>query len=212
MLRRACDDTCWVPLLIVFRWTEKGLGTDLVVYLLNIMWSWKEIITHSDTFLKVTSPWGWVYEVYNQRVMSSGCDKLLHWGNPVLLCSTDFIFVCNDDINVWECTKQVHQGGKGDRCVYVCVCVFTGLYSGQYDQVMRWWSSNLGQGLLCLRPWHLAITTYSTPPTRPVLAAFLIVLFHPLLPPPISRCRRRSRRHTYYLHLLPTSFPGVEHC
>ena len=26
--------------------------------------------------------------------------------------------------------------------------LFTGLYTGQYDQIMRWWSSNLGQGLL----------------------------------------------------------------
>ena len=31
---------------------------------------------------------------------------------------------------------------------HLYVCVFTGLRDGQYDRIMRWWSSNLGQELL----------------------------------------------------------------
>ena len=30
----------------------------------------------------------------------------------------------------------------------MCVCVFTGLRTVQYDRIMRWWISNLGQVLL----------------------------------------------------------------
>ena len=35
-------------------------------------------------------------------------------------------------------------------CLYLSMFlfVFFGLRTGQYDQIMRWWSSNLGQGLL----------------------------------------------------------------
>ena len=32
--------------------------------------------------------------------------------------------------------------------VCVCVCVFTGVRTGQFDRNMRWWNSNLGKGLL----------------------------------------------------------------
>ena len=42
-MSRACDETCQVPFMRVFRWTEKGLGPDPTIHLLNIMWGWKAI-------------------------------------------------------------------------------------------------------------------------------------------------------------------------
>ena len=38
-------------------------------------------------------------------------------------------------------------GVKDMMCV-MCVCVFDGIRTGQYDRIMRWWSINIGQGLL----------------------------------------------------------------
>ena len=32
--------------------------------------------------------------------------------------------------------------------IYFHFGVITGLWTGQYDRIMRWWGSNLGQGLL----------------------------------------------------------------
>ena len=49
MLSRACDETCWVTLLRVFRWTEKEIGPTPAVSLLNIECSWKTIISHPST-------------------------------------------------------------------------------------------------------------------------------------------------------------------
>ena len=38
----------------------------------------------------------------------------------------------------------------------VCVCVHvTGLQAVQYDQIMRWWGSNLGQVLI--HPYNLSL-------------------------------------------------------
>ena len=46
MLSRAFDETFLVPLLIFSRCMGKGLRSDPVVPLLNIMWGWKVIIPH----------------------------------------------------------------------------------------------------------------------------------------------------------------------
>ena len=45
-MSRACDETCKVTLLRVFRWMEKGLEPEYTISFLEIMWGWKAISPH----------------------------------------------------------------------------------------------------------------------------------------------------------------------
>ena len=63
-----------------------------------------------ETFLKAKLSGGWIYEVISQRVMRVVCGRMLSWKAHVLLLSPAYLYVWNEDINVWLCTQQAHQG------------------------------------------------------------------------------------------------------
>ena len=53
------------------------------------------------------------------------------------------------------------------------VYVFTGLRTDRYSQIMRWWSSNLGQILLKYYTLPLVVTTLILSPCTTCLSRFL---------------------------------------
>ena len=66
-------------------------------------------------------------------------------------------------------------------------CVFTSLRNEQYDRTMRWWSSNLGQGLLQYYKLLLVITTFILYPLPTCLIRFLDSFTPPpQIPPPTN--------------------------
>ena len=63
-------------------------------------------------------------------------------------------------------------------CV-LCVCVLTGLQTGQCDQIMRWCSYSLVQVLLQSQTMSLYKTLFYPPPSPPVSTIFCISVFFP---------------------------------
>ena len=101
--------------------------------------------------------WLWYQNYYYHYVK---CTPLM----THILCLTNIISLC---VVIWKVDKNSvyveHQERIKNCMVCVCQCVFTGFQTRQYDQIMSWWGSNLGQGLISLRLFRLVITTYSSP-------------------------------------------------
>ena len=73
----------------------------------------------------------------------------------------------------------------------VCVCVFTGIQSGQCVQILRLWCYNLGKLPLLTNTLLLSSQLILAPPAPPVSAAFLghsVFLLHPNTPSSASIC------------------------
>ena len=86
------------------------------------------------------------------------------------------------------------------------VVVFTGLWTGQHDQIIRWWSSNLGQVLLKSQNMLLVITTYYVPLhnlSQPLLGQFYFPL--PDTNPHNQRSPLQDLSSTTAPHLLSRS-------
>ena len=73
--------------------------------------------------------------------------------------------------------------------------MFTGIRTGKYDQIVRWWSSNLFKGLLQSHTLLLALKLILALTAPPVLAAFWIVLFPSYILP------TTHQYHLYSYHL-----------
>ena len=90
----------------------------------------------------------------------------------------------------------------------LCVCVFTGIRTVQYDRIMRWWSFNLGKESLQSYTLSLVIKNYYSPARPTCLIRFSGSYYRPppSYRPPISSI---SHRHltlcTPAPHLLSRS-------
>ena len=82
----------------------------------------------------------------------------------------------------------------------VRVCVLTGIHTEQYNQIMRCWSSNLGQGFLHSQTLPLAITTFILDPSPTCLSQFLDCFI-----PPSAAAPRQQRLLSYQLSVIPAT-------
>ena len=92
---------------------------------------------------------------------------------------------------------------------FIVVVVFTGLRTGKYDRIKRWWSSNIGQGFLQSYTLLLVITNYSSPALPTCLSRFSGLFYFPppSYRPPIISIRRCCT--SLSVHPLPNSSPSM---
>ena len=114
-----------------------------------------------------------------------------------------YLLIQQNEIKYWQGNINKLKTPTPRSCMYVCVCVFTGIRTDQHDWIMRRWITTSVRDRSSLSTLPLIITTFILPPFPTCLIWVLGSFIYPLLPPPISSGRRRR---TSQLHPLPTSF------
>ena len=111
ILSSVSDGTWWDTFLVVKRSTDEVLGDFPCSFLyLRCCGGGRQAALAIENFLEVTASWGG--EMRSVNIGSWVVNEIFWFSDEpsVFLCSPACLFLCNDENNFWEFTKQAHQG------------------------------------------------------------------------------------------------------